>query len=528
MKATQFVLLLTIILSSSTAHSGIHKWVDENGQTHFGDSPPKVPRQNTSKKTIQSQSLPYQTNNTKEIENDQLKSTLRSFFIQKKYIELNEILGNLQAKTESDIRSEESLCRAYRTFNISTSSSQAIHDAWVQQTPKSYQAYLARAMHYYAAAWKARGGGWASNVSAQSMTNMRTLLGKADADITKVLEFNSKSLPAYVLRVRVYKTLGLDTTKILKKGLQASPASYSIRESYLDSITPHWGGSYEAMSSFAKKSQAYKYKNKKISLLQGIPYWVVADDLRRDASYKQAEITYNKALEYGENHNVYHSRGVNSYYQKNYKAALQDFDKANSLYPENSEHLRWISKTYSALEEHSKALKAIKKAQQINPFDSNVLKQMRVIALHFTQSGYTASNNATSKLAIENFTLALDATPEDADIYYRRSRVHAEEFNLDKAEKDAKKALQLDPSKYSYYVNIDWILAKRKKWPAIVKYWEQYLAINPDDHRALLQVGGTFFHQGNVKKALEYAKRSADLGNKEALVTYNKYKHLVN
>lgn len=75
---------------------------------------------------------------------------------------------------------------------------------------------------------------------------------------------------------------------------------------------------------------------------------------------------------------------------------------------------------------------------------------------------------------------------------------------------------------------MDYILAKENEWDIIIGYWDEFIELNPDNSRAYLERGGTYFHKGDMQSALKNAKIAADMGNTKAKQIYEKYKHNIN
>jgi tetratricopeptide (TPR) repeat protein len=281
------------------------------------------------------------------------------------------------------------------------------------------------------------------------------------------------------------------------------------------------------MKSYIDESLAAVSLNPKLALLEGLPYIEAGTMQMRVKKYSVADTLFTKALGFGENHVALMNRGKNHYRRENYDDALKDLDRAIVLYAENGDYYRWRSIVNSRLKKYEEASNDIEQANKLKPNDKNILKQRKWLASKFTRRGYDSAKVRQSADAIDHFDAALRLNPDDADIFYRKSKALSNQFKYDLALVEIKKAIELDPSNYGYYSFIDWILAKRKDWDQIIGYWDQYIARVTDDSRAYLERGGAYLHKGDIRSAVSNAKIAADMGNPDAKAIYEKYKHRV-
>ena len=118
--------------------------------------------------------------------------------------------------------------------------------------------------------------------------------------------------------------------------------------------------------------------------------------------------------------------------------------------------------------------------------------------------------------------------PDNAEAYYYRGYVNEKLKRNIEALSDFEKVVELDPDNFDSYVHIDWHYALERDWQTIVTYWNKYIERNPDDDKAYLERGGTYFRSGKLNLAMQDAKRSCDLGNTEGCKRYDQVKTAVN
>ncbi len=79
-----------------------------------------------------------------------------------------------------------------------------------------------------------------------------------------------------------------------------------------------------------------------------------------------------------------------------------------------------------------------------------------------------------------------------------------------------KHCIRLDPDRREAYVLLDRTLFPLGDLRTIITYWDRYLERHPDDAVAIFERSGTYFHNGNPRRAMSEARRACDLGLPEA------------
>lgn len=72
---------------------------------------------------------------------------------------------------------------------------------------------------------------------------------------------------------------------------------------------------------------------------------------------------------------------------------------------------------------------------------------------------------------------------------------------------------------------LDYVLLESKEWDEIIRHWNQFIELVPDNDRAYLERAGTYYHKKEYARSLNDLKASCDLGNVEACSRYNKFKN---
>lgn len=527
-----------LLLATQNVSAQMYKWVDENGQVQFSDRPQPGHVQQAQKPAKRPTAISEAETKVREIQaeirakyqaaplyQNSIKLDVRQLLLQRNFSKLNAVLDDYLVAFQRDVSKERDLMTAYMAFEINDDALPELLNAWVKESPDAYQPYMARAHYYYRSAWNARGGKWASETKQQQFKKMNDLFTKSANDIQLVLEINDRVLPAYYLLIGMMRSSAdiNSMTQVFSSALDKYPDSYYLRRIYLGSVTPRWGGSYKLMQAVIDEAQKHVANNPRLTVLGGLPYGEAADTKSINNMYTEADTLYTKVLSYGEDDLAYFDRGKNNFRRENYAQALKDLNQAIALYSEDGDYYYWRSKSYAELGEYHKSLNDIERADLLKPGDDYFTKQRKWLSSKFENIGYEQEKNVNFDDAIDNYTTASSLDPDNAYLYYRRSRSLASKGDMAGAEKDLQKAMELDPDQYDFYAMMDYVLAKKHDWSHIIAYWDKYIERHPNDGRAYVERGGAYYHKGDLKEAVRNAKISADLGNPEGKEAYAKF-----
>ncbi len=519
------ILMVFVLFGGQNAYAQIYKWVDENGRAQFSDKPPPA-KVNESSEAEQSNILITKTKSVQAYPRTSITLKVRNLLENKEFKALNAYLEKLQTNVDYNIAKEMDLFTAYYAFRIEDKSYEPLFNAWIDSTPDKYTAYLARARYYYGLGWMVRGSDWASETKEEQMQEMADYFNQAMIDITAVFKITDQSLVSYTTLINIANMFSKDrqAAAAVKKGLEVNHASYMIRTTFLNTLTPRWGGSYKEMSGFIKVSLHFIKDNPKIQWLAGEIYADAASMSYIQDAPNAAEEKYTKALMFGENPALLYQRGKIRHKLKKYKNALEDLNQAIEIYPEDADYYYWRGRTYIKLENNSKAMADMQYAAKLNPYAQKISKLLEWLLI---TEGYNLRKSGDKSSAVDKYNAALRLNPNNADTYNRRARVYIGQNQNDLAISDLDKAIELDSNNIDHYLLIDFVLAKSKAWKKIIPYWDKFIALNPDSGRAYRERGGTYYHMGDMKLAVKDAKRAADLGDLAGKEIYERYRSRV-
>lgn len=464
-----------------------------------------------------------------EIGFNSIKLNLRALLQEKQFDKLNQVLDDYQIASETNPEAERDLMTAYGAFEINISTHEALLDEWVNTTPDAYQAYIARARYHFRLATLARGTKWGSETTKEQITGMNRFFDRALSDLTKSRELNAKTILPYSTLISIANYQGEEDTitSLVRKALDISPTSHAIRARYLTTLLPRWGGSYAEMEVFIDESQTYASENPKLKWLKGLPYIDMANIQTRNGAYSRAEKLYTKALTYGEFHYFLKERGENYVRQEKYQEALQDMSRAIQLYPESREYYYWRSRAYIGLKDLNSVSADLDKLISLQLDGGYLQKEIEWLADTLILDGYNLGKKRQFDSALEYYKLAQTLTPKKASVYHRMARVYIDKNDLNSAHIELIKAIEIEPENFDYCHLMDWLLAKQQDWDQIIKYWDQYIKLVPDNSRAYVERGGAYYRKGDIRSAVSNAKIAADMGNIEGQQAYEKFSPMI-
>lgn len=108
----------------------------------------------------------------------------------------------------------------------------------------------------------------------------------------------------------------------------------------MESLYPRWGGNHEAMNEFAQQSQAQVKENPCMHWLLGFIDLDDGETLGMHREFDESIAALTRAIQKGGDYSgFYFSRGVSYAQAGSYEKALEDFDRANELAPQDPETL---------------------------------------------------------------------------------------------------------------------------------------------------------------------------------------------
>lgn len=480
---------------------------------------------NNSKEIMSTDSIIFtQTNNKNSV-----IIKVRNMLVNKKFEELNKYLKKIDENYKKDVRTEDLLFTVYYTFGIEDLSYLKFFNEWINGNHSSSNAYLARAIYFYHMGWHERGHRYVSETKNDQFDKMYEYFKKSYDDINKYVELNENTVISYLVLIGIHTTSGQDeiVKKLMKEALKINNNTLKIRQAYLKSITPRWGGSYPKMNRYLENMQFDLKAYPKLKVLYGVVYIEKAVTASIASKYNVAHdfLEESRTLS-GEYESTLFKLGKNYVRRKMHNEAINSLTRAIELNSEDSDYYYWRSKAYTYEKEYEKAKDDILYAYELKPYSETIIERRIYLSDVLNSEAYKLRKKYLADEALEKYSLALELNLDNDSIYYGLAQAYILKHDLTSALSNIKIAIEIAPNNIDHYVLLDYILAKENDWNQIISYWDKFIELNPENGRAYVERGGAYYHKGDIKKAVENAKISADLGNLEGEEAYAKFKHL--
>jgi tetratricopeptide (TPR) repeat protein len=450
------------------------------------------------------------------------KLVLMNFLRNRQYQTLLEKLDGYLTSALQDFNSEKDLWLAFETFKIPYSALEPFLNEMIKQNPLSSSAYAARALYYVKTGWNIRGYGWAKDVSQSQWDGMQKYFEKAVDDAIRGLNLNPQNIMCYDVLITIWMHFS-DKQVIrmyLNEALRINPYSLQIRLAYMWSLLPRWGGSHEEMLQFAKESDEFATKNPKLKILYGYVPFDQGWSYEGSGDCKTAISFYTKALSYGEGPRFYEYRGDCYFELEDYQKALNDFDKALQLWPQNAEILRKKGMILHTLGRSDEARQILETASKISPTDryiQNTKQRLdRESANDHISNGVELDRQGKSVEAILEYDLAVKEQPDDYLAYYNRGVALMKLGHYNEAIRDFEHAIARNVSYVSAYYNIGWILIRQNKLDDAILAYTRAITLKPDNAASYLNRSYAYYLKDNRTEAENDLKKACELGNNDA------------
>lgn len=424
---------------------------------------------------------------------------------------LTRIIENRNQRALLDPNEEWELARVIRAFDISDESLTDIFEDWAQANVTAYAPLIASAQHRLALASLSRGADVAKNTTPEQFEGMNEQLVLLAEDLAAALRIEPNLSEAYRLLIEAARSGGSQTDCGLaaQQGLAVMPASYEIRRALAVCRLPRWGGTHTQVQAIASQADAFFVDNPRLAALHGIVEW----DLGRlsDADAKLGH--YATALNSGDEFLFYWSRARVHTDAERYEEALEDIDNGLKLSPDSPTLLVQRLYALTGLRRNDEVPDIIELVETIDPMNGDLPRFKEWALKVATHDAFQMQKDALSNASVERITEGMKISGGgNAETYYWRGRAYLKGGDHENALADFETAVRLDPAHFESYRNIDYILALRRDWPGIISRWDQYLAIRPDDGKAVFERAGAYLHGGNNDQAMKDAKRACELG----------------
>jgi Flp pilus assembly protein TadD len=445
----------------------------------------------------------------------------RSLLGRGKYVELSSYFEKFQADFEADFHKEYWINDAAEAFESAEPALAAKLDDWVKATPSSFAPYLARGVQRFAAGAAGRGTKWAKDTHADDMKAMNDAFAGGLDDLHHALLLKAHLMPALRYQLRIALMSGVHHglfEPVAKRAFALCPACFIARVTYQIGLEPRWGGSYERMAAAA--AEAAPSLNPRFKQLAGYADVDRAEDGIRNQDLDAALAVIERACALGENADFLSIKADILNRRKEFGPALSAVSRALELRPQRPDFLYRRARIASSgpAKDWQTAYTDFSMALRLEPSDSEARNLLAHIARGLATAGWEAHQAGKDADAIRWLDEASELLP-NSEFEQRRVEVLTSGFHGTDAEIVVlEQRAKADRHDFYAHARLDYALSKRGEWPRIAAMWNAYVSENPNDGRALVELGGTLMHQGRVAQARLAVTRACELGVSKACV----------
>jgi len=229
-------------------------------------------------------------------------SETRALLDSNSFAELDQRFSAIQRDYARRARTDDDLRAAFRVFYATDVALQKKYAAWIAAFPRSYVARLARGIYYVKVGMQRRGGNAISDTTDEQLHGMKVAFARAEEDLRASLALDDKPLLTYAQEMDIATFVGEGDARaraILDAAIKVDRDNIVVREKYMGTLEPRWGGSVEAMQAFLEESKRSGLSSARLGLLEGIILQDKAHTEQEAGDYASSERDYRKAVALG-------------------------------------------------------------------------------------------------------------------------------------------------------------------------------------------------------------------------------------
>ena len=446
------------------------------------------------------------------------KVVLKGYLLRARYADLDQAFTQFQDAAEKDDRHEYWIIDAGDAFATADPALQEKLDAWVAASPNSFAAYFARGTYLAEVGFISRGAKWSKDTPKEDFAAMRKAFAPAQDDLARALSMRPKLVAAKRLQIKIDRNDFSERgpAAIVDEATKICPGCFQVRVAYLFSATPRWGGSFAEMQSYVNGVSIAA--NPRLRLLAGYLDYDRAHTAAESKDYAGALATIEKACALGDGADFFELRGNIHGWMHDWTAAKQDYDRAIAIRPLQPDFLADRANAELDSKSYEASATDLLTALRIDPSNSYARTFYEGSVRGIIYQGWQAQQAGKFDEALRLYDLAGELAPGDHDLQTRRADLLAgtkDNPTVAVASAAAASSSGVVPDDIEEVRKMDYSLARQRRFAEILPLWNAYIAKHPDDGRAYLERGGTYFNLRQMDKAGEDARKACDLGVNE-------------
>jgi tetratricopeptide (TPR) repeat protein len=363
--------------------------------------------------------------------------------------------------------------------------------------------------------WARRGHEFASKTAEEDFTAMREAARKAVADLDRSLELRPKLVAAMCEEISVgMATADLERLSEMKdRALKVCPGCLKVRIAYMGTLTPRWGGTYEAMRAFVMESPLRL--NPRFRMLAGqvdLDRAELAEIANDDAGALVAIDDAAKA----DNHFSYLVERARILLRlKRYDEAVATLDRADAQRPMHPPILAQRAIAHYGRQEYVGAGRDLLTTLRLDPTDSDAKAYIDYVVKGVLYQARQLDLAGKHEEALEVAELGLDLAPTDHDAQNTHAWTVLGDATTPERVAALKTKVAASPGDFRAVQQLDYALNKQGQLEPIPPMWNAYLAVHADDGRAYMERAGAYHHLGRNAEAMADTQRACQLGINE-------------
>lgn len=281
-------------------------------------------------------------------QNDVLRLLARNQFAT-----LDRHFSNVQREYIGGLISDEDLRNEFRVFYATDEALESRYDAWVDQFPHSYVAHLARGIYLKRVGRARRGSDYIQNTSFAQLLGMSFAYTKAGHEFHASAKLNERPLLTYMHAMDISTQNGdaEETRRLLDLSVDVDPTNFIVRQKYMISLEPRWGGSMREMHAFLDECRRANLPEARLRKLAAV---IAADQALTDYGsrhYAAAASEYREAIQMGGETPCLPCAAYAMTAAKQYADAVKVYSMILEANPADVDALSWRGFAYAELED---------------------------------------------------------------------------------------------------------------------------------------------------------------------------------
>ncbi len=430
----------------------------------------------------------------------------------KRFDDLDAAMLAYQDAFEADPRKESWPQSAVDAFSSGDAELGPLLDAWVAAKPESFGARAARGTWHTAMGYAARGSKLAKDVSPEQFDALERECRAALPDLDAAIALRPKLLAAIDTKIDTERSLGIPESArrvTYEQGLATCPTCWTIRESWMLSFSPRWGGTYEQMLDEAKTAASHTKANPALDLLPGLVEFDKCRTAWEQEGVEAALPICARATQRGPEPRVscFHGKLLNR--NGHLDDALAQFDAGLRVDPQSRSCLVGRQITLRKKERFEAAARDLLVARRLEPNRSDIESALEFILKRLRYDAREAGKAGDDPKDKRLRALANAISPGAGD---PRASRGLSATNLESLQQQ----VEANPRDFKLHLELDKALATEQRFEEIVAMWDRFLTEQPDHAEALLERAGARWHGGDHAGGKSDAKKACNLGLKKA------------